>query len=253
MGILNVTPDSFYDGGSYEAVDDALKRAKAMVSEGAEIIDLGGESTRPNHTEIDGETEWSRIKDALAQMSKLDVKISVDTHKLDVAKLALEHGASILNDVCAFEHLDEAIELAKGYGAELVAMHNARTRPPSENIVKDIAESFQRAIATAKKHNFDARNLILDVGIGFGTTPAQDIEIISRLNELANGFRERILIGASRKKFMSSFGERTPDDRLPCTLASTVFAYLNGCAIFRVHDVGANFDALNFARTAHGR
>jgi dihydropteroate synthase len=134
MGILNLTPDSFYDGGNYEVVDDALERAKVMVSEGAEIIDLGGESTRPNHIEIGGETEWLRIKDVLAQISKLDVKISVDTHKLDVAKFALEHGASILNDVYAFEHLDEAIELAKRYGAELVVMHNARIQPPSENI-----------------------------------------------------------------------------------------------------------------------
>jgi dihydropteroate synthase len=253
MGILNVTPDSFYDGGSYETVDDALKRAKVMISEGAEIIDLGGESTRPNHTEIDGEMEWLRIKDILAQISKLNVKISVDTHKLDVAKLALEHGASILNDVYAFEHLDEAIELAKGYDAELVAMHNARIRPPSEDIVEDIAESFQRAIAAAKKHGFDTKNLILDIGIGFGTTPAQDIEIISRLNELTSGFHGRILVGASRKKFMNAFGEQTPADRLPCTLASTVFAYLSGCAIFRVHDVGANFDALNFVRTVHER
>ncbi|MDR2721206.1 MAG: dihydropteroate synthase [Puniceicoccales bacterium] len=251
MGILNVTPDSFYDGGSYETVDNAMKRAETMASEGAEIIDLGGESTRPNHVEIDSETEWFRIKGVLAQISKLDVKISVDTHRLDVAKLALEHGASILNDVYAFEHLDEAIELTKGYGAELVAMHNARIRPPSEDIVEDIVASFQQAISTAKKRNFATENLILDVGIGFGTTPAQDIEIISRLNELADGFHERILIGTSRKKFMSIFREYTPADRLPCTLASTVYAYLSGCAIFRVHDVKANFDVLNFMRVTH--
>jgi dihydropteroate synthase len=180
MGILNVTPDSFFDGGSYATADAAVERAKIMIAEGAEIIDLGGESTRLGYTAIDAEAEWSRLEDVLVQISKLDVKISVDTRKLDVAKLALEHGASIINDVCAFEHLDEVIELARGCGAELIAMHNARNQAPSENIVADIAASFRRAVAAAKRHNFDTKDLILDVGIGFGTIPAQDVEIISR-------------------------------------------------------------------------
>jgi dihydropteroate synthase len=253
MGILNLTPDSFYDGGRYSTVSAAVKRAEAMVAEGAEIIDVGGESTRANFTAIDVETEWSRISEVLIEIAKLGVKVSIDTRKPRVAELALEHGASVINDVYAFEHLDEIIELAKTYGAELIAMHNARSGPPPRDIIEDISASFQLAVDSAKEHKFDSKNLILDVGIGFGTTPMQGVEIISRLGKFTDKFHERVLIGASRKSFMEVLGESTPIDRLPCTIASTIFAYLNGCSIFRVHDVKANFDALNFAKILYGK
>jgi dihydroneopterin aldolase len=123
-------------------------------------------------------------------------------------------------------------------------MHNGRTRPSSENIVADIAASFQRAIIAADRHNFAAENLIFDMGIGFGTTPTRDLEMIARLRELTNRFPGRIVIGASRKSLMEALGESVPADRLTCTLAATLSAYLNGCAIFRVHDVKENFDVL---------
>jgi dihydropteroate synthase len=253
MGILNLAPDSFFDGGSHGNVAEAVKHAEVMIAEGAEIIDIGGESTRPGCTPIDAETEWARLGDVLGELAKLDVKISVDTYKLEVAERALEQGAAMVNDICAFEHLDEVMDLVKRYGAELAAMHNGRNRPSTSHILAAIAANFQRAIDGASEHNFDREKLILDVGIGFGTTPAEDIEIISRLGELAGKFRERILIGASRKSFMKIFGEPTPADRLPCTLAATMSAYLSGCAIFRVHDVKANFAVLNFAKAVHGR
>ncbi|MDR0595849.1 MAG: dihydropteroate synthase [Puniceicoccales bacterium] len=253
MGILNLTPDSFFDGGCYETVDAAVERAKKMLAEGAEIIDIGGESTRPGFTPIDAETEWLRIGDVLKKVSKLGVKISVDTYKPVVAKRALEHGATIVNDVYAFEHLDEAISLAKYFGAELVVTHNSRNRLLSRDIIANVREDFQRAISEANKHNFDTKNLILDVGIGFVGTPVNDIEIISRLGELTNEFQERVLIGTSRKSFMKIFGEPTAAERLPCTLAATMVAYLGGCAIFRVHDVKANLDVLNFAKAMYGR
>jgi dihydropteroate synthase len=253
MGILNLTPDSFFDDNRYETVDAAVERAKKMIAEGAEIIDIGGESTRPGFTPIDAETEWLRMGDVLERVSKLGVKISVDTYKPAVAKRALEHGATIVNDVCAFEHLDEAISLAEYFGAELIVMHNGRNKPPSRDIIADVGEDFQRAISEANEHNFDTKNLILDVGIGFAGSPAHDIEIISRLGELTGEFQERVLIGASRKSFMKNFGEPTAAERLPCTLAATMAAYLGGCAIFRVHDVKANLDVLNFAKATYGR
>lgn len=253
MGILNVTPDSFSDGGSYKTVGDALSRIEEMIGEGAQIIDIGGESTRPNGDPVDAETEWARVCEVLGRAAELGVKISIDTRKPSVAKLALERGASVVNDVCAFEHLGEIIALAKSYDAELIVMHNARSKPPSGDIIADISASFYLAVAAANEYGFYRKNLILDVGIGFGTTPAQDIEIIARLGELTARFSERILIGASRKSFMRIFGEMTPADRLPCTLATTMAAYLGGCSIFRVHDVRANFDLLNFAGAAYGR
>jgi dihydropteroate synthase len=145
------------------------------------------------------------------------------------------------------------MELAKIYGAELIAMHNARNRPPPTDIIEDISASFQLAVDSARTHGVASQKLILDVGLGFNTTPAQSMEIISRLGELTAKFRERVLLGASRKSFMETLGEPTPADRLPCTIASTIFAYLNGCSIFRVHDVKPNFDALNFAKILYGK
>lgn len=254
MGILNLTPDSFSDGGKYRNTATALQCIESMIADGATIIDIGGESTRPNCEKIDEETEWSRIENVLQEASKFNALISIDTYKPVIAELALKNGANIINDVCTFDHLDEIVNIVKKYSAELVVTHNSRKNPftNTHNLVENIIQEFQQAIDVAKKYNFDKQKLIFDVGLGFGKTAQQDIELLAQLKNIKSHFKQRFLIGASRKSFMHVFGENTPADRLPCTLAATFSAYLSGCEIFRVHDVKANIDVLNFAQTIYG-
>ena len=250
MGILNVTPDSFSDGGNYVDAKSALVRLEKMMADGAGIIDIGGESTRPNCMPVDEKTEWNRLGPILKFATNYGIPISVDTYKLPVAELALKCGVSIVNDVCTFDHLDGMIDLVKKYNGDLVVTHNCRNYqvPEGRDIVQDVVEKFQFSIDRAERRDFDPNKLILDIGLGFGKTPEQEVELISKLGEIREKFTQRLLIGASKKSFMRIFGELTPDDRMPCTLAATIFAYMGGCDIFRVHDVRENVEVLKFAK-----
>lgn len=255
MGILNLTPDSFSDGGRYPNTTTAMEHIDDMISAGAEIIDIGGESTRPDAHPIDLDTEWARIKDVLACAAERNITVSVDTYKPIIAERALELGIKIINDIATFDHLEEMILIAKKYFADLVVTHNSRKKPfnNSDELVLDVVDKFKLAINTAETLNFDPSHLIFDIGLGFGKTNEQDIELLRRLHDIRAQFSQRFLIGASRKSFMRIFGEQASEHRIPCTLACTLSTYLSGCDIFRVHDVRENYEVLKFAQAVYGR
>lgn len=253
MGILNLTPDSFSDGNKYSDPKIAIKRIEAMISEGAGIIDIGGESTRPGADPIDIDTEWERVHDILKAATKYDILLSIDTYKPEIAERALQNGAKIINDIATFEHLEEMVILAKKYSSDLVVTHNSRQQPFDKfnDLLSDIENKFESAIVTARELGLDPQRLIFDIGLGFGKTNEQDIELLKNFLNIRTKFSQRFMIGASRKSFMRLFNEQNTNDRLPCTLAVTLSTYLNGCDIFRVHDVHENYEVLKFAQTIY--
>ncbi len=254
MGILNLTPDSFYDGNSFLDTQTAVNRVNEMISEGATIIDIGGESTRPHCTAVDADTEWNRVKDVLLKISKYKTLTSIDTYKLQVAELALQNGVNIINDISTFSHLEDVLQLAKKYSADVIVTHNSRGIILSDNekLMHDIISKFYSAIDTAKKYHIDDQKLIFDIGLGFGKNSEQCMFLIKNLKKIRQLFSQRFLIGASRKSFMHEFGECCAIDRLPCTLATTISTYLSGCNIFRAHDVKPNVEVLKFAQKIYG-
>lgn len=255
MGVLNLTPDSFSDGNSYPDVESAAKRIEYMIAEGAEIIDIGGESTRPQAHPIDAETEWKRLEKVLGFAVKQGTPVSIDTYKPAVAERALAMGAKIINDIAPFDHLEEVIHIAKRYSADLIVTHNSRKHPfeKLEDLLIDIISQFQLAIKTAELCGYDPQGLIFDIGLGFGKTNKQDVALLRELKNIRAHFLQRFLLGASRKSFMKIFGEQTTETRLPCTLAATISGYLSGCNIFRVHDVRENYETLKFVKAVYGK
>ncbi len=254
MGILNLTPDSFFDGGKHHALGSAIKHIENMLSEGAQIIDIGGESTKPFGQPIDDDTEWNRVQNVLKIAVKYNIPISIDTYKTSIAERALQIGAKIINDIAPFEHLEEVIVLAKQYSADLIITHNSRKHyfQKSDDLILDIIHKFRLAITTSQRLNFDTKKLIFDIGLGFGKTDEQNIDLLKNLQNIREQFSQRFLIGASRKSFMRLFNEDTPNDRLPCTLAVTISSYLSGCDIFRVHDVRENYEVLKLVQSIYG-
>jgi len=241
MGILNVTPDSFSDGGRYNNLDSAMKQAEKLISEGADIIDVGGESTRPGHTQITSEEEISRVVPIIEKISKnLDTIISIDTYKYDVAEEAIKAGANIINDIWGLQYdKGEMAELVKKSNLPIIAMHNQNDEIYNKDIILVLREFFEKTFKIADKYGIDRDKIILDPGLGFGKNVEQNIEILSRLNELKD--MEPILLGASKKRFIGKLLNDLPfDERVEGTVATTVIGIEKGVDIVRVHNVLEN-------------
>ena len=243
MGILNVTPDSFSDGGRYNNLDSALEQAKKMVEDGVDIIDIGGESTRPGHTQISVEEEIGRVVPVIEMLSKeLDIIISIDTYKYQVAEAALKAGAHIINDIWGLQYDNgEMAMLAAEYNVPVIAMHNQNGTEYSEDIILSMRKFFERTYEISDRYGISRDNIILDpgIGIGFGKGIEENIEVMARLEELRD--MGRILLGTSKKRFIGTILGGVPtDERVEGTAATTVIGIEKGVDIVRVHNVLEN-------------
>ena len=241
MGILNVTPDSFSDGGKYNNLDSAIKQAEKLILDGADIIDVGGESTRPGHVQITSEEEISRVVPIIEKISKnLNTIISIDTYKYDVAEEAIKTGANIINDIWGLQYDNgEMAELVKKSKLPIIAMHNQNDEIYSKDIMLSLREFFEKTYKIADKYGIDRDKIILDPGLGFGKNVEQNIEVLSRLNELKD--MGSILLGASKKRFIGKLLNDLPfDERVEGTVATTVIGIEKGVDIVRVHNVLEN-------------
>ncbi len=237
-GILNVTPDSFSDGGRFAAVDAAVARVHALVAEGADWIDLGGESTRPGHAPVCLDEELRRVEPVLAALGAPPVPVSIDTTKAAVARRALALGASIVNDQCGLQGDAAMAEVVASAGAQVIVMHN-RLDPADGDVVDDVLAFLERSLAIAERAGIARERVIVDPGFGFGKTMAQNLELLRRLGEL-RALGQRVLIGTSRKRMIGHvLTDTTPEDRLEGTAATVALGIAFGADIVRVHDVRA--------------
>jgi dihydropteroate synthase len=245
MGILNVTPDSFSDGGDFHAPDVALAHARAMADAGADILDIGAESTRPylGAKPVTADEELARLAPVLPRVAELGVPVSIDTMKAKVAAWALARGAAILNDVWGLQRDPDMARVAADHNVPIVAMHNRDTVDPAIDIVADMLDFFARTLDIAARAGVAREALVLDPGIGFGKTPEQSMIAIARLDALAI-FGLPLLIGASRKRFIDSVMPSQPKQRLPGSLAAHLLAVGSGASIVRAHDVAETVQAL---------
>lgn len=236
MGILNVTPDSFSDGGKYNSVEAALKQAKKMVADGAKIIDVGGESTRPGYERISDEEEIARVVPVIkALASEVHAIISIDTYKASVARAAIEAGAHMINDIWGAKADPEMASVAAQYDVPIILMHN-RANPVYKNYWNDFKVDLEESISIVKKAGVPAEHIILDPGIGFVKNLEQSIETMQRLDELsAMGYP--VLLATSRKRMIGSILNLPIDERVEGTAATCAFGVMKGCHLMRVHDV----------------
>lgn len=251
MGILNVTPDSFSDGGSHNAVDSALAHARQMLAQGADIIDIGGESTRPGAEPVGVQEELDRVMPVIdaIRAAGIEAPISIDTMKPLVAEQALQAGADIINDVNGLQAAPEMAEVAELHGAPVIAMHWDRTWTAETDAIPAMINWFKTTFDIARKAGVSADRIILDPGFGFTKTLNQNYSILRQLPELQRAFPSNaILVGTSRKSMIGKLLDNQPSERLAGTLATTVQGYDRGGHIFRVHDVAANRDALRVAQ-----
>lgn len=251
MGVLNVTPDSFSDGNQFLSFDKALAHAEQMISEGADIIDVGGESTRPGGEPVTAEEEIKRVVPVIAELARrFPTPISVDTTKSEVARAALDAGAAIVNDISALRFDFHVADEAARAGAGLVLMHSRGTPatmhklPPVPDVMSDVTRSLRSSIHMAERRGVKPDSIVVDPGIGFGKSQEQNIELIAKLDQLIAAFPDYpLLIGTSRKSFIGRIladadGNPAPaDQRVHGTMASIAAAVLNGAHIIRVHDV----------------
>ena len=239
MGILNVTPDSFSDGGKFNKLDAALKHTEEMIRDGADIIDVGGESTRPGHIVISEEEEISRVTPVIEAIKRnFDIPISIDTYKEAVTLAALQAGADLVNDIWGFKHDSKVAEYTAKYDAACCLMHN-RNEAVYEDFQKDFIADMQECVAIAKKANVADDKIILDPGVGFGKTYEMNLEIINHL-EIMHQLNYPILLGTSRKSVIGLTLDLPADERVEGTLATTVIGVMKGCSFVRVHDVKEN-------------
>jgi dihydropteroate synthase len=255
MGILNVTPDSFSDGGRFADVAAARTQAEALVAEGAALVDIGGESTRPGHEPVSAEEEQARLRPVIRDLApRLPVPISVDTYKASTARVALQAGARIVNDVWGLQREPDIARVAADHGAPVMIMHNRETIDPALDIVADMLRFFERSLAIARAAGLRDGDIVLDPGIGFGKSWAQHLEALRRLPEIvALGFP--VLVGVSRKSLLGRLhdSETKPVDRLFGSIGSHVLAATLGAQIVRVHDVRPHVDALRVVDAVMGR
>lgn len=252
MGILNVTPDSFSDGGKFNSVDAALRHAEEMVLDGADIVDIGGESTRPGYTVISEEEETARVVPVIeAVKRRFDVPVSIDTYKGKVAEAALKAGADLVNDIWGFRHDYTVAELTAQYGAACCLMHN-RHKAVYQNFLDDMVQDLEGCVRIAKKAGVPDDKIILDPGVGFGKTYEMNLEAIRHVDILhALGFP--ILLGTSRKSVIGLALDLPADQRLEGTLATTAIGVMKGCAFVRVHDVKENKRLIRMTEEILGR
>jgi dihydropteroate synthase len=247
MGVLNVTPDSFSDGGQFIAPERALAQARRMIGEGADIIDIGGESTRPYGSQpVSADEELKRLQPILSDVVSLGVPVSIDSMKSAVVTWALDTGASIANDVWGLQRDPEMAALLAARKSPVIVMHNRDRVEADIDIMKDIAAFFARSLDIAAKAGISRDNIVLDPGIGFGKTPEQSMTALARLDELT-AFGLPLLVGASRKRFISSVTPSEPHQRLGGSIAAHVVAAKGGAKIIRTHDVSETVQALRVA------
>jgi dihydropteroate synthase len=250
MGIVNVTPDSFSDGGQFSNEEAAVHHALHLVKEGADIIDIGGESTRPRATPVSTEDELRRVLPVLEKLiQQSSAPISIDTMKPAVAKAALERGASVVNDVAAGRNNDEMFRIVAQFGAGYVCMHmqgsplDMQRSPVYKDVVEDINTFFGERLSSLKASGVEAEQIVLDVGIGFGKTVEHNLRLLQDLRSFEKWERP-ILIGVSRKSFLEKLVGAELEGRLPASLASACWAVQKGVQIIRTHDVAATRQAV---------
>jgi dihydropteroate synthase len=244
MGILNVTPDSFSDGGRFLASDAALAHARQVVEDGCDIIDIGAESTRPGATPVAIEEELGRLEPVMALLSEqLDVPLSVDTTKPAIAARAAALGAAVINDVWGMQQDPAMADVVAEAGTAIVVTHNRQNTDKSIDIIADIRRFFERSLAIAQRAGIPYRHVILDPGIGFAKSSRQNRDVIARLGELKD-YRLPILVGASRKRFLGKLTGDGVEGTPIGTLAVSLMAIAAGADIVRVHDVAAHAAAL---------
>lgn len=248
MGILNVTPDSFSDGGKWNNMDAALKHTEEMIKDGARIIDVGGESTRPGYTLISDEEEIERVVPVINSIKeRFDVCVSLDTYKTNVAKAGVEAGIDMVNDVWGFKwDKQDMADLVAKSGVAACVMHN-KDNTNYESYVEDVLKEMKESIDIAHKAGVKDSQIVLDPGVGFGKDYAQNLSIIKHVDRLKE-FGYPVLLGTSRKSVIGLTLDVDKNDRMAGTVATTVMGYERGCSIFRVHDVKENYQALMMAK-----
>lgn len=252
MGILNVTPDSFSDGGSYDALDRALDHAEQMIREGADIIDIGGESTRPGYTPITDEEEIGRVVPVIrAVKERFDIPVSLDTYKSSVAKAGIEAGADLINDIWGLKYDSRMAETIAQKGTACCLMHN-RIQAEYADFMKELLKDLEDSVRIGKSAGIPEDKIILDPGIGFAKTREQNLEAINCLDALRSlGYP--VLLGTSRKSVIGLTLHVPVNERLAGTIATTVIGVQKGCAFVRVHDVKENREAICMTEAVLGR
>ena len=248
MGVLNVTPDSFSDGGRFLDPIDAIDQARRMIAEGADLLDIGAESTRPygGAVAVPIAEEMRRLGPVLPAIVGLGGAVSIDTMKAEVAAWALAAGAAIVNNVWGLQRDGELARVVAQHAVPVIIMHNREAADPAIDIVADICAFFSRSLDIAARAGIARQNIVLDPGIGFGKTPEQSLTAIARLPELKS-FGLPLLVGASRKRFIDTVPPAAPDQRLGGSIAAHLLAVAGGAAIIRTHDVAETVQALRVA------
>lgn len=244
MGIVNVTPDSFSDGGRFSDAEAALAHGAALIAQGAEILDLGAESTRPGFLPVAADEEWRRLAPVVGPLQHLGVPVSIDTTKASVAREALKAGAAAINDVSGLRHDPKMADLAAESGAVTIVMHFCENLDEARDILADMVGFFDETLQIAQKAGVAREKLVLDPGVGFGKTLRQNLQAIKSCGALAAHYGLPALIGASRKSFIGALTGAPVDQRLAGTLAAHLQAFHAGAKIFRVHDVAEQVAAL---------
>jgi dihydropteroate synthase len=253
MGVLNVTPDSFSDGGQFIAPESALAQARRMITEGADIVDVGAESTRPYGAQpVSAEEELQRLRPVLGRVVALGTPVSIDSMKSAVVAWALGVGATIANDVWGLQRDPDMAKVVAEHRAPVIVMHNRDRADAAIDIMQDVAAFFARSLDIAARAGIAESRIILDPGIGFGKTPEQSLIVLARLEELRR-FGLPLLVGASRKRFISMITPSEPDQRLGGSIAAHVLAAGKGARIIRTHDVSETVQALRVAAAIEER
>ncbi|WP_319561496.1 dihydropteroate synthase [Marispirochaeta sp.] len=258
MGIINCTPDSFYPSSRASIMADASRKARQLIEEGAHILDLGGESSRPGAEYVDKDEELRRVIPIVEEIrKKSEIPISIDTRKAAVAVAAFEAGADIINDISALQDDEKMAETVASYGGSIVLMHkrgspkDMQLKPHYENVIEEVKAELQQAVDTALQAGIDRSKIILDPGIGFGKRHEDNLSLLRDIEQLA-ALQFPVLIGHSRKSFLEKITGRVVDERIHASIAVGVLAHLKGAAILRVHDVAATLDAVMVVRAIEG-
>ncbi|MBD5143018.1 MAG: dihydropteroate synthase, partial [Ruminococcus sp.] len=249
MGILNITPDSFSDGGNFNSLDTALKHVDRMLKDGVDIIDVGGESTRPNYTKISEQEEITRIAPVIEAIKKnFDIPVSLDTYKYKVAEAGIQAGADFINDIWGLTYDNgEMAHLIAKHSLPCCLMHN-RTNMNYYNFMNDVLDDMKHIISIAQKAGIEKNKIILDVGVGFAKSYENNLEIINHLDSFKNSLGFPVLLGTSRKSVIGLTLNLPIEDRLEGTLATTVIGVMKGVSFVRVHDVKENIRAVKMTQ-----
>lgn len=246
MGILNITPDSFSDGGRYNNPDAALFRVEDMIKEGADIIDVGGESTRPGYEQITVEEEIKRVVPIIEQIKKrFDIPVSLDTYKADVAKAGIEAGADLINDIWGLKADENMAKIIADADVSCCLMHN-RKETVYGDYIQDVLSDLEESLILARNAGIANDKIILDPGIGFAKTYEQNLELLNKL-EVLHSFGYPVLLGTSRKSVIGLTLNIPAEERVSGTLTTTVMAVMKGCSFVRVHDIKENVQAIKMA------